>query len=106
MIQVVNVAPSPEPSLESLTSPLPFPLRRLFNLIVSVTPCTVPDMCFSCSGGWPWSQATHLAAPPTKEEHIFLDTSYDFYPDRRKVSEESHLAPALSVLGRTTCHLE
>ena len=50
-------------------------------------------MCFSCSG-WPWSQAAHLAAPPAKEEHIFLDNSYDFYPDHRKVSEESLFAPA------------
>lgn len=50
-------------------------------------------MCFSCSG-WPWSQAAHLAAPPAKEEHIFLDSSYDFYPDYRKVSEESSFAPA------------
>jgi hypothetical protein len=52
-------------------------------------------MCFSCGGGWPWSQPVHLAAPPVKEEHVFLDTAYDFYPDYRTVSEESFL-PAQS----------
>ena len=60
-------------------------------------------MCFSCSG-WPWGQAVHLAAPPAKEEHIFLESSYDFYPDRRTVSEESSSAPALLFWVSATCH--
>lgn len=36
-------------------------------------------MCFSC--GWPWGQATHLAAPPTRDVYVNLPDSYTWWPD-------------------------
>ena len=69
--------------------------------IVSFSSWSVHTMCFSCTG-WPWGQAVHLAAPPTREEHIFLDGNYDFYPDTRTVSEESSLLPSNLVSSPTS----
>ncbi len=66
-------------------------------------------MCFACGGGgWPWSQPVHLAALPVKEEHVFLDSAYEFYPDYRTVSEESCLPAQFSNRSGNTslplCH--
>jgi hypothetical protein len=46
-------------------------------------------MCFSC-GNWPWGQATHLAAPPTRDIYVNLPDIYGWWPDSTaQVSEES-----------------
>jgi len=43
-------------------------------------------MCFACGGGWPWTQhPVQVAAPPVKDEYIYLDSNPAFYPDYRQV---------------------
>lgn len=45
-------------------------------------------MCFACGGGWPWTQPpVQVAAPPVKDEYVYLDSSPAFYPDYRQVRE-------------------
>jgi len=53
-------------------------------------------MCFACGSGWPWTQhPVQVAAPPVKDEYIYLDSNPAFYPDYRKVREvESESAAA------------
>ena len=87
------------PSTPSLRRP-----RKHTTLFSNALCILTSIMCLSCTG-WPFAQPVHLAAPPVKEEHVFLDSSYDFYPDYRTVSEESYLPTQSGYRSGTTCLL-
>ena len=60
-------------------------LQRLFDSCLRSIKSVA--MCYACGGGWPWTQApTQVAAPPVKNEYIYLDSNPAFYPDYRTVS--------------------
>lgn len=57
-------------------------------------------MCGIC-GGWPWSQATHLAAPPTRDVFVNLPDQYTWVPD--PYPQVSHYPSISESFARLVC---